>query len=283
MTIEDVILSRDNRGISALRGHLPQNFCDEAARFILDNKGTAIIATGFYIRSAAAPETDGPPGAIAMGKALRSLGYNVHYVTDKYSASLLKATATSGEHLVEFPISDHESSQKFAKDLINKVRPTVLISIERCGFSKNKAYLNMRNLDISEFTAKIDYLFTNQKKTVGVGDGGNEIGMGNLAQFIPQVGTLVPDPAVTPVTKLVIASVSNWGAYGLVAALSLLAKKNLLISVDEEKQLIRKIVDLGAVDGISAQRKYAVDAFELEENAKTLAELHSLLKTAGIK
>ena len=36
-TIEDIILDRDRRGISALRTHLPDDFCGQAARLILDN------------------------------------------------------------------------------------------------------------------------------------------------------------------------------------------------------------------------------------------------------
>ena len=59
--IEDIILENDLRGISALRRHLPDDYCDRAARLITDNSGTAFIATGFYILKAEAAETDGPP------------------------------------------------------------------------------------------------------------------------------------------------------------------------------------------------------------------------------
>ncbi|MCH8198648.1 MAG: hypothetical protein IIA54_01080 [Chloroflexi bacterium] len=34
MSIEDIILDRDSRGVSQLRGHLPANFCQEAAELI---------------------------------------------------------------------------------------------------------------------------------------------------------------------------------------------------------------------------------------------------------
>ena len=66
MSIEDIILDRDSRGVSKLRGHLPANFCQEAAELILANPGTALIATGFYILASSLPETDGPPGALAI-------------------------------------------------------------------------------------------------------------------------------------------------------------------------------------------------------------------------
>ena len=70
-SIEDIILDHDRRGVSALRPHSPPDFCDRAAGLILDNPGTAMIATGFYILSAGMVETDGPPGAIAIGDALQ--------------------------------------------------------------------------------------------------------------------------------------------------------------------------------------------------------------------
>ncbi len=136
----------------------------------------------------------------------------------------------------------------------------------------------MAGKDITEYTAKIDYLFLEQENTLGLGDGGNEIGMGNLAQQIPGVDTLPDDPARTTVNKLVIASVSNWAGYGLVAALSRLSDHNLLPSVEWEKEIISEIVIRGAVDGVSAERKCAVDNFDLEQNAWALIQLHKLLK-----
>ena len=103
MSIEDIILDRDKRGVSALRGHLSSNFCTEAAHLILDNPGTAIITTGFYILNSEAPETDGPPGAIVIGKTLQTLGYNVVYVTDRYSVPLMTSILDSEARVVDFP------------------------------------------------------------------------------------------------------------------------------------------------------------------------------------
>jgi len=67
--IEDIILAHDQRGISALRSHLPDNYCEEAARLLVSQQGTVFITTGFYIVKAQAAETDGPPGVIALGRA----------------------------------------------------------------------------------------------------------------------------------------------------------------------------------------------------------------------
>ena len=103
MTVEDIILDRDRRGISELRRHLPEDFCDQAAALVLGNPGTAMIVTGFYIVTAGETETDGPPGAVVMGNALRSIGYEVVYVTDRYASTVMNGISEEGDRVVEFP------------------------------------------------------------------------------------------------------------------------------------------------------------------------------------
>ena len=282
MSIEDIILDQDNRGMTHLRPYLPSNFCEEAARLMLDGSGLCLIATGFYIMSAEKPETDGPPGAIAIGRAMRALGRPVAYVTDRVTLSLMQGLIGEEAEVIDFPIADEEASQQFATELLERLHPGVVVGIERCSRTGEGSYLNMRGMDISAHTARLDYLFTQHPRTVGIGDGGNEIGMGNLAQWIPQVATLPKIPATTGVGGLVITSVSNWGGYGLVAALSRLAGRNLLPSAEEEMALLRRTVDLGAVDGFSGESRYAVDGFSLEENVQVLQRLHRLLADEGV-
>jgi len=282
VTIEDIVLDRDKRGIAALRPHLASDYCDRAARVVLDNPGTAMIVTGFYIITAGATETDGPPGAVVIGDALRSIGYEVVYVTDRYTMDVMEGTAGSESRVVDFPIAGVEESRAFAKELLSEVAPSVIIGIERCGLTSEGLYRNMRGVDISQYNAKADYLFESGIPSVGIGDGGNEIGLGNLADIIPTVPSLVRLPCVTTTSELVIASVSNWGGYGLVAALSRAKGKNLLPSIEAEQELVKRNVELGAVDGPSGEAVPMVDGFTLEENSQALRELHDLLSDEGV-
>jgi hypothetical protein len=282
VSVEDIILDRDRRGISELRPHLPPDFCDRASDVVLDNPGTVAIVTGFYILTAGATETDGPPGAVAMGRAVEALGREAVYVTDEHSSEVIRATAGPDARVVEFPMGDDEAGKRYAGNLLGELDPSVLIAIERCGLTADGRYRNMRGLDISEFNARIDHMFHDHPHTVGIGDGGNEIGMGNLASAVTDVPSLVKEPCVTRVSELVISSVSNWGGYGLVAAMSAREGRNLLLSVEEEKDLIRLMVDAGAVDGITSSPVHKVDGFTLEENAETLERLHDLLTSQGV-
>ncbi len=280
-TIEDIILSRDWRNIALLRPFLPDDFCSQAARLILNTPGRVLIATGFYITRAGASETDGPPGAYFMGRALQAMGYQVTYVSDHYSTPLFEGLVDPDD-VVEFPIADAETSEAFAVDLLEKLQPSVVIAIERCSFTTPGRYLNARGEDTSKYHAKLDYLFKHHDNTIGIGDGGNEIGMGNVAEHIPAIDKLPDDPATTTVSQLIIASVSNWGGYGLITALSLMAGWNLLPSVEEEKEVIRTIVGNGAIDAKAGEPVFAVDGFSLKENGQTLAELHTMLDEQGI-
>ena len=155
--IEDIILDRDQRGISKLRGYLPEDYCEDAAQLVLRNPGRAFVISGFFIIGAMASETDGPPGAYFIGKALQQLGYDVTHVTDEFSSSLYNCLSDVGE-VIEFPVTDEDSSRKFARELLGDLKPSVVISTERCGVTQKGEYLNMRGIDISQYNARATIL-----------------------------------------------------------------------------------------------------------------------------
>jgi hypothetical protein len=275
--IEDIILGQDRRGVALLRPHLPADFCLQAAQYVLDHPGDTLIATGFYILSGGSHETDGPPGALAIGSALQALGRRVVYVSDGPTVPLLRGWLGPQAEVLDCPIAGVAASRDWASELLAQRRLALVISIERCGRTAEDTYLNMRSRDITPHTARLDYLFEQGIPSVGIGDGGNEIGMGNLAEVIPTVESLPQQPAITKVDRLVIASVSNWGGYGLVAALSRRLGRNLLPTVEHETRLIKYLVDHGAVDGTTGRQEYRVDGFTTEEHGRVLALLHRVV------
>jgi hypothetical protein len=155
----------------------------------------------------------------------------------------------------------------------------MVISIERASLVEDGTYRNWKQEDVSKYNAKIDYLFTPSLYSIGIGDGGNEIGMGNLSEKIKSIEGLPDQPSITKVDDLIISSCSNWGAFGLIAALSKIKKQNLLLSVEQVKKIIIRSVDLGAVEGLSGEKIYAVDGRGLDEDSKCLEQLHKYLDT----
>ncbi|MFQ6087939.1 MAG: DUF4392 domain-containing protein [Candidatus Methanofastidiosia archaeon] len=268
--IEDVILAKDRRGISKLRNFLQENFCERASKYIIKKSQRVMILTGFYVKGHC--ETDGPLGALMLTKALRRLKSEVLLVSDDPCFGILKSFE---EGVLEFPITSHEKSRRFAKELVKEEKPSLIISCERCGFSHDQRYYNARGEDITPFTAKLDYLFS-FKETIGIGDFGNEIGMGNLSKKIEN--HLKIKPCITRCRHLVIASTSNWGCYGLISYLSILSSKNLLPSSREEEEMLELLVQRGAVDGFSGLPETKVDGFSPDALREILEELQSLVE-----
>ena len=235
--IEDIILIHSERGMNLLRKHLSKSFCFDAARALLAlPRGEIMLTTGFCISEKYA-ETDGPPGTYFLSRTLEKLGFEPAVITDYPCSKLLET--------------------KKAKN------PVCKISIERCGRNQNGKYLNMKGVDISKLTEPIDSHFIEPGcLTIGIGDGGNEIGMGNLEKQISE--SLKISPCVIKTTHLIISAVSNWGAYGLIKYLDVLTGKSTFPSFDEVKEYIEKIVALGAVDGVTGVREPSVDGFSLD-------------------
>ena len=283
--ISAAILSFDDRGMVTLSRKVPSlrtASADAAAAIVRCARGTALVVSGFCIKKAMAAETDGPPGAVAVGEALARLGFAVAYVTDRFSSDVMRATAAGGAtaacEVVEFPVSpgvadvpyaDDAAARAFAARLLADKAPTLLVAVERAGRGRDGRYRNIRGEAFDELNARVDYLFDLKPAaalSVGVVDGGNEIGCGALAASgaLPVVDaagrTLTSTPAATRTDHVVAASVSNWGAYGLCAALAALARDPALLPTPERGEaLLAAGVAAGAVDGLRHACEMYVD------------------------
>ena len=266
--IEDILLQySDQRNIHKLRKYLPQNFGEQAADAILAHPGKVLITTGFWV--AGTCETDGPVGAIVLADVLNELGSEPVFVTDEFCADVLRQCRQY--RVIDFPIASHAESKKFAQSLVGKEQPTLLISIERCGMGKDLRYYNMRKVDVSDHTAKVDYLFQEFPNSIGIGDGGNEIGLGNLVKEI-QMEALPIYPCITKVQQLVIATVSNWAAYGIVAYLSRKQQADYMKFVTV-REILEQLIAQGVVDGVTREPTLSVDGFPLETLEDIVAKL----------
>ncbi len=258
-TIEQSILRCSKRGMDVLYKYVDANFCTNAARALVDNpRGLALVCTGFCCFGAG--ETDGPIGAYFIAKTLKKIGYIPLIVTDEFSMSYFPQDA-------DYQVYDFKN---LPEGIVEKC--SAMISIERCGRAADGKYYNMRGKDISDVTSAIDSLFIGAKcLTIGIGDGGNEIGMGNLKDAISEQLNL--EPCVVTVDHLLLATVSNWGAYGLIAALSIQCGELLLPTFSEVEKIAKHIVKSGAVDGVTGRNECTTDGFALTVDGDLLSEL----------
>lgn len=285
---ENIILRHsDKRGMDMLKPHLEPDFCLSAARDIMKLKnGNIFLLTGFYVKGFA--ETDGPVGAYFLAEALRKLSFNPIIVSDRYCRGFFKKPLGLRRGGKFFPPSLTQTETIYVdvsaeidayELLLREYAPVCLISVERCGVNKHGKYQNMRKADISQYTAKLDTLFSLAEKrntlTIGIGDGGNEIGMGKLKDVIEAQLPVVP--CVVTAKHLIISSVSNWGAYGLISALSEVSGVGgLLPRFGAVRRYLSRIVSLGAVDGTTGVRSLSVDGFSIETEEEILSALLGL-------
>ena len=242
-----------------------------------------LIVTGFAVEPDM-PETDGPPGATVLGRALRRLGARVRYVTDRTSVPLVEAalkTLDEPSDVIVFP-----GGSEAARSVLASEKPTHLVAIERPGRNRAGDYLNMRGVSVAAWNPPLDDFFVNRSKgrpvTIGIGDGGNEIGMGSVRARIAKLDALRARIAtVIRVDHLVVAGVSNWGAYGVVAALSRLTGEDLLPTPELERRLIAACVAAGACDGVTRRREPTVDSLAADTHA-AVVHLLRLASRSGI-
>jgi len=240
-----------------------------AAARALRRARRVLITTGFAL-GPGMPETDGPPGAAVLGRALRRLGARVRYVTDPVTVPPLEAAlALLGEpRAIEvFPDGDAEAA---ARALLRRLAPTHVVAVERPGRARDGSYRSARGEPVDGWNRPLDTLFLvgARARTIGVGDGGNEIGMGVVPRRrLARAGIPARVASTVKTDHLVVAGVSNWGAYGIVAHLGLLARRDLLHGGEVERRLIRACVRAGAVDGITRRREPTVDGVPSDAHA----------------
>ncbi|XP_034418954.1 D-glutamate cyclase, mitochondrial isoform X2 [Cyclopterus lumpus] len=270
----------------------------------LSHASSVAITTGFPTHYMHSPpdETDGPPGAIAMATMLLSLGKLVTMVTDRRALEMNQALIDEAVRtgvlktaipLVTFEDNGPDSALHFLCHDGDPSKPRYdhLVAIERTGRARDGNYYNMRGINIKHLVDPIDDLFIAAKNisgiiTTGIGDGGNELGMGQLKDRVEELmpnGGLIA--CVVPADYAITAGVSNWGGYAVACGLYLLhtcpshqryRKKGLgsehsipqeqlqdwtanLPSVDKEETILSTLVRFGIRSGKTGNLAMEVD------------------------
>lgn len=266
--METLLVARNLRGMQTVQAALSPGYYRRAARLLYQCRGCVLIGTGFPVVDTF--ETDGPVGAIALYQALEELGAEPVLVCGPPVSKALQHDF----RVHEIRVGPHQERRLEALQALYQYNPQALVSIERPGQAADGHYYNMRGEDISARTACFD-TFIEQARcpTIGIGDGGNEIGMGNVANALSALEIV---PAVTCVDELLIADVSNWGAYGLIAWLGYWQGQDLLAKV-QPRQILAYLSALGSVDGVTRLNAQTEDGLDPREGEAILAELQALM------
>ncbi len=242
------------------------------------NEATKVgVVTGFFIPSAGTPETDGPGGAAALTRALVLCGKDVSLWTDSSCFSVVQAASSA----IGGPSVSVASSGSEILDWV----PDLLVYIERLGRAEDGEYYNMRGQAITSTVVPLDegLILASDKgvKSISVGDGGNEAGMGKLlkplSRILPGYGSCL---SVVSSDVAIPVDVSDWGGYALAGLLSMVVGRWCGVSDEEVKNMIEAEVAAGAVDGVTLHGNPSVDGFPMEDQMSIASKIQGLIGPA---
>lgn len=267
---------------------------EAACRSIAETPKAAVaVVTGFFIPHATPPagETDGPLGALFLARALTPLGIRVVLATDAFCVPALRAGLEACKLSETVPLvslpppAESGDADTYRLRFREQAGPlTHRIALERVGPGCDGRCHTMRGLDITDRMSPAHWLFAPEPgvTTIGIGDGGNEIGMGKLPvdvirRNIPR-GEVVACQVAT--NHLIVCGISNWGAYALATGVRLLhgaAANPELYKVDREHELLRLMVERGPlVDGVKGMPSDSVDGLTFERYAEPLRRMGTI-------
>lgn len=270
---------------------------------------TVLVATG----SGAAPwlpvgETDGPPGAVGLARALAlALDARPVLVTEERRVEALEAVARAGglnalpyDQLVErrhaasvvpFPETSEEAEDA-ADRFVDEYEPAAVVAVEKLGPNAEGVIHSITGRERPSGYARFETVFDRAADagipTVGVGDGGNELGFGAIEDAVREIqpyGDVCDCPCGGGVATrvaadhVVVAGTSNWGAYGVAAVLALVADApDALHAPDDERRMLEHAAANGLADGVSARPTTRVDGTSEAANRGVVALLRSLVE-----
>lgn len=272
------------------------------------------ILTGFILPPWGKAETDGMVGSVLLCRALvkaldarpvivcpeecRQAAYAMAPCVDLQVCEDLERLRDDSMGLVIFT-KDENAAPGQADALINSACPKAVISIECPGANSQGRYHNATGIDVTDMQAKQDVLFEKlQSKgvvNIAIGDLGNEIGMGAIAdtlnEYIPYAAkgrcNCGCDGGIAVKTKadnLITATVSDWGCYAMIAAIAYLKED---VDIMHTPELEKRALTCGCENGMIDMYGWlipAIDGFGLEINMPIVQLMYEMVKSAlGLK
>lgn len=292
----------------------------KAAHWIkgIDDNSFVLLSTGALARgwvSKEIGETDGPLGTVALAMTLwklkkitpiiliestlthtiipilKSVGFKIIALKDAIKLNDTKKDGLDQIACVVPLSSNPDEIRRTNRQLFNCIDPAMVVCIEKTGPNINGVFHNMKGFDYSEGYARVDLVVNQAMRlgipTLGIGDGGNEIGMSmvsdSVRKFIPygdkcQCGC---GGGIAPTAKtdmLITSAVSNWGCYALCAALALMENRiDLIHTAEIEMKMLDVAIKSDNVDGVTGQLSMTVDGLSNECNLAVIGLLCDLV------
>ncbi len=268
LSYDEIILYDDSRKLKKLynklllNGKIHPDSYRNVARNLHKNFEQVIIISGFP--KGDTYENDGLIGAFVLGDMFKNL-LEIPKVMISLPENLLKRIKNFVE--IQFPKLNFDSSKQIIKTT-NFEYHTLGVSIECPGPNIMGIAHHMNGNAISFFDAQILKIWSaiktnkSQSYTIGIGDGGNELGLGNFEHEIREIipfGDICNCPCKHGIATnvkaddVLLATTSNWAAF----LLSSLCDYNF--NYKKEKEWLISLNKCGIIDGISGKLTPTVD------------------------
>jgi len=274
-----------------------------------EEKKSMILTTGFVVPPWIRPETDGPVGTVSLARSL-ALAFDLAsiIITEPDSVEKQVKLAEQGgfrvagyEKAIKVPRSltvegftlDRSAAKREAERLLERVSPCAVISIEKASPNRRGVFHSGIGVDVSSLSSKVDALIDSAREvgipTIGIGDAGNEIGMGVIEDTVTEIlptGKECGCPCHSGVASavstdsLIVTGTSNWGCSAIEAMLSYhFRAPELLHDGATEEFLIRTAASAGFVDPASGFADPGVDAIPAKIHASMIEVLNFVTKS----
>jgi D-glutamate cyclase len=206
-------------------------------------------------------EMDGPLGAVVLAAALERIGHEAHIVVESSQveavqelcaiAEVPEIAVANAETVIDADVAGYAATLRAA------------VAIEKIAVNEQGVRHSLLGTRLDAMDDRPDAVFAELTRlgrlTVGIGDGGNEIGFGKLGADVRTIlgataecrcGCASGIVAATATTHLLPCAISNVGTYALTAALALvLDRPELAPRPDVIWSLLEGGLEAGLLDG----------------------------------
>lgn len=304
----DALMNLDPRGYGVCRilyagsrARTGEPLTMDAAQALCDTvkEGDAVfILTGFVLLPHKVPEMDGMVSSMLLARAL-VMAFDAKPIiicpSDSVEA-IRKCASVVGLHIyddiqtvMELPLSmgvlsftkDREEAEAQAEAILQDVAPAAVVSVEAPGANECGHYHNATGKDVTELEAKTDVLWNRLVEqgilNIAIGDLGNEIGMGAIAEhirrYVPftakgecQCGCGGGILAASSTDHVITATCSDWGCYGLMAAIAYLKKDMEILHREEMEAEVMRVASRSGMIDMTGSLLPGIDGFNTRMN-----------------
>ncbi len=281
----------------------------ERLKAALEPGDTVLVLTGAgYAPTMPEGESDGPPGAASLARILyKGIGAVPVYCCEACHARPIEASSLAagvmikdrvedardrglGAVLEKAPTSKSEIEGWVAR-IYDELQPKAVVSTERLGPAQDGIIHNAtaqplegQGSHVRHDAVDISPLVTEATKrgllTIGIGDHGNELGFGAIREAVVEAMPKGDVLCTAIATDIVLPTMmSNWGCYGIEAALAWLLKRpELMHRAADEERILRACLDAGGLEAMFCTQEFFVDGLDGETSMACVHILGSIVR-----